>query len=351
MSNKLLTIISPVFNIDSNFFDIFIKSIETLNRGQYDVILVDDGSDKECRNKCDEYANEYENIKVIHKMNGGVSSARNAGIDLAKTPFITFADPDDWYDNGAIDKLLNLLNENDADALLFGYNREFKTSVFESLDFSTGYIDDRYIDDLKKAPFYKLFINDKLVPFSMNAVWNKVYKMDILIEHNIRFDESISIGEDRVFNAEYFQFVEKTYYLNDLIYHYRRYANSTVGIFKPNIIEETIHEINGLSRVIKKHNLGNFYNDLTNLRACTRIYICMRLCLFNKKNPNYKNRYRDLNSLVNNEFSEALMNADTKKLSKSERLFVKSIKKKHYRIAAFLMKIKDRKDRKKLNGE
>ena len=97
--NKMpkLSIIVPVYKVEQ-YINKCIDSILNQTFTDFELILVDDGSPDNCGKICDEYAQKDERVRVIHKENGGVSSARNLGIDEAKGEYVSFIDPDDWID-------------------------------------------------------------------------------------------------------------------------------------------------------------------------------------------------------------------------------------------------------------
>lgn len=113
-SNHVITVIVPVFKVEK-YFKKCIDSIVNQTYRNLEIILVDDGSPDHCPEMCDEYAQKDNRIKVIHKINGGLSDARNAGIKKACGEYIGFVDSDDWIDIEMYDVLLKNILENDSD--------------------------------------------------------------------------------------------------------------------------------------------------------------------------------------------------------------------------------------------
>ena len=109
--NPLISVIVPVYNVEE-YLDKCVESIINQTYKNLEIILVDDGSPDNCPEKCDEWAKKDKRIKVIHKKNGGLSDARNAGIEIASGKFITFIDSDDYISNDFLDYLYNLLDNN-----------------------------------------------------------------------------------------------------------------------------------------------------------------------------------------------------------------------------------------------
>lgn len=339
-----ITIIVPIYRIKEEYLRRCIKSFIEQTSKEFYVILVDDGSPDKCGKICDEYANQYNFIKVIHQENRGVSVARNTGIVNTKTKWLTFVDPDDWIENKTIEIILNKL-KNEArgsDIIMYNYVREFENKRnIEILNCNDGYLDKKNMEECKKAPFFKLIQNDKVNFFSINAIWNKVYKTEFLRNANILFIPEARKGQDRLFNADAINSTDKIFYINELLYHYRCYSESVTNRYNPQIISLTNIEINELKEQIKKHNLN--YDECLNARICTRLYSCTRLYFFNKSNPK---KWKDIKKEVRYEtsrepFYSALKNVDYKLLTSKERIFIKAIKRKRYFICYILVKMNE----------
>ena len=110
----LITIIIPVYKVE-DYLDKCVESVVNQTYKNLEIILVDDGSPDNCPKMCDDWAKKDKRIKVIHKENGGLSDARNKGIDIAKGEFITFIDSDDYVENNYVEFLYNLVRENHAE--------------------------------------------------------------------------------------------------------------------------------------------------------------------------------------------------------------------------------------------
>ena len=111
---QLVSIIVPIYNVEK-YIKECIDSIINQTYKNLEIILVDDGSPDCCPKICDEYSKKDKRIKVIHKENGGLSSARNAGLDVAKGEYVSFIDSDDVVDEKFIETLYNLCIENNCD--------------------------------------------------------------------------------------------------------------------------------------------------------------------------------------------------------------------------------------------
>ncbi|WP_289192349.1 glycosyltransferase family 2 protein, partial [Xylanibacter rodentium] len=134
--NSLLTIIIPVYRV-SNTMDRCIESIVSQKYDNMRIILVDDGSPDDCPEKCDRWAAKDNKITVIHKLNGGLSDARNAGLDIAGGDYITFVDSDDYIHPDTYYDVMHLISQHpEYDILEFPVYKFFGTSGQQLLTFS-----------------------------------------------------------------------------------------------------------------------------------------------------------------------------------------------------------------------
>lgn len=122
LKNMLLSIVVPIYNVE-RYLPICIDSLlnQDLPVNEYEIILVDDGSPDRCAAICDEYASKYENIRVIHKENGGLSAARNSGIEVAQGKYIQFVDSDDYLEPNVLKALVEKMEADNLDVLRFDY--------------------------------------------------------------------------------------------------------------------------------------------------------------------------------------------------------------------------------------
>lgn len=134
--NELVTVIIPVYQVEKYLEDC-IKSVVSQTYSQLEIILVDDGSTDKSAMICDWYAKRDARIKVIHKNNGGLSSARNAGLDVCKGKYVTFIDSDDVVANVMIEEMLNLAKQEHADIVKIGVIR--KNNYSENITIPKGY--------------------------------------------------------------------------------------------------------------------------------------------------------------------------------------------------------------------
>ena len=202
-----LSIIVPVYNVE----DYLPKCIESLINQTYtniEIILINDGSTDGSGLICEAYSKDNNKVRVVHKANGGLSSARNAGLDVASGEYIAFVDSDDWLDIDMYKTLIELLESNDADIAACGFKEVFSDkTIFHS--------DSGLITSFNKEEAINSLVSDKnSVRFE---VWNKVFKKELI--DNLRFKDR-QIFEDVYFDRNIFLKLSKLVYIDKPFYNY-----------------------------------------------------------------------------------------------------------------------------------
>lgn len=204
-----ISIIIPVYNVEKYLANC-INSIFTQTYKEWELILVNDGSTDNSGIICDEYASKDSRVKVIHKVNGGVSSARNAGINASDFNLIYFVDSDDFIEPPTLEEIINKYKATNADLVVHGLVddnlidksiRKISYSTFNESDYAEIIeTTDRY--GLLKGPVCKLF------------------RREIILANKVCFDSSISYGEDTKFTFEYLQYCSSIAFVPKHFYHY-----------------------------------------------------------------------------------------------------------------------------------
>ena len=184
----------------------------------YEIIIVDDGSTDGSGDICDEQAKRADNIRVFHKPNGGLSSARNFGIEHANGDFIIFPDPDDWLDPKYLEGLLEIREKHSADLSVCGH------WFFENgSDYLWNENGREVILDAAGA------LDHLMQPASFcGYAWNKLYSMKVIKENGLRFDTELGMAQDVHFAFRYLRLCKRVAYEPGRpLYHYNR---DTVGV-------------------------------------------------------------------------------------------------------------------------
>lgn len=188
----IVSVIVPVYNVEL-YLKRCLDSIIKQTLANIEIILVDDGSTDNSGKICDEFAQKDFRISVIHKKNGGLSSARNAGLNIAKGKYIGFVDSDDWINQDYYENLYNIAKKTKSDIVSCKFNKSSKYKENSHIKINEN---DFTIEDGKK--FRETYLSSAMKGgISWVPVWSKIYKRRIL--NDIRFEEGM-IYEDVMFN-------------------------------------------------------------------------------------------------------------------------------------------------------
>lgn len=202
MNNKI-SIIVPVYNAE-RYLSRCIESILVQTYAEFELLLIDDGSKDGSGEICDEYAKKDRRIRVIHKENGGVSSARNVGIDKAQGDWVAFIDADDYVESCYIQNLYSYV-VCEKQLILTGYDSKFKICRFEEIS-------------LNDDDFVRYLIDSKTILHSQP--WAKLFNLNVIKRSGIYFPLDIHLGEDAIFNLKYYSVVNVVTFAKDVDYHY-----------------------------------------------------------------------------------------------------------------------------------
>lgn len=207
----MVSFIIPVFNC-AQFLNRCIDSVLVQTCPDWELILVDDGSTDGSAEICRKYAEADIRIKYIFKENGGVSSARNAGLDVARGEFVLFIDSDDSIASNTVKRVLNKQTEHDFDCVVWGCDQNGHIWAPE--------IDEDYLDILDFNKNIIRHLNTEL----LCPCWNKLFKRELLCP---RFNETISHAEDFIFCLEYLKNCKSIAFIKDPLYFYDVYVSGS----------------------------------------------------------------------------------------------------------------------------
>lgn len=219
----LISIVVPIYNVEKYLY----KSIESIRKQTYsnlEIILVDDGSPDRCGEIIDEFSNKDKRIKVLHKKNGGLSDARNAGLRIATGEYVFFFDSDDYMSPQLIEVTYKTYQHTNTDLVCFNYisydedTCEKKKTSFKAKSCEA----DRKGVNLAIAEYLKYHFG--------YCVWNKLYCMGIIRKYNIQFEDNSKIfSEDICFNLYYIIFCKNVQVIGDCLYYYLNRETSIMG--------------------------------------------------------------------------------------------------------------------------
>ena len=253
-----LSVIVPVYNVEK-YLKKCIESILAQSFKDFELILIDDGSTDSSGKICDEYEKRDARIIVIHKTNGGLSSARNAGLDIAKGKYIGFVDSDDWISPQMYEKLILMCEKNDLDMAVCGVKKCYNDSSKDYICYNT--INDKILN--REEAITEIFVNHS---FGEEAC-NKIYKKDIF--KTIRYPEG-KIHEDTYCICDIVDMCRKIGYSKEIGYFYYQRSNSIMNSVTPNIdkiesVSKVLEYLKHYSKIYFKCSSGLLSAPLRNL--------------------------------------------------------------------------------------
>lgn len=217
----ILSIIVPVYNVEK-YLERCIETILQQDFRDFELILVDDGSPDKCGMICDEYKKKDTRIRVIHKENGGLSSARNAGISISQGEYLAFVDSDDWITFDMYSYMIDLADKYNADIVSVSYclANKFDKKKVRGIDYDGNV----KIYNREEALFHYLSVgmNSRIADFS---VWNKIYRKNLF--RNITFPEG-QLYEDMATNYRIIKKISRYVRSEKVCYFYFQGGTSIV---------------------------------------------------------------------------------------------------------------------------
>ncbi len=305
MKTPEISVIVPVYNAEK-YLRRCIDSILAQTFTDFELLLINDGSNDHSGEVCDEYAQKDFRIRVFHKENGGVSSARNMGLDNAMGNWVTFIDSDDAINS---DYLYSMISQSDADLIMSSF--EIMDNITQWDNFINNHI--FFEDDIK------YFIEKYIWSAQFCAPWCKLYKRSII--DNLRFNTEISLAEDTIFVFGYLCQVKSVRTIEKFDYLYNRHVDDSLSM-KYRTIEEY--------RKIIKNNYDNFriietrfnYDGEDERHARTAVMFKQCLNVIKFCNKPFLEKYRILTELLScNEIQEMLRFQNSKYKGPRRRFF------------------------------
>ena len=201
----MVSIIVPIYNIEGYIREC-VGSILAQTYPDFELILVDDGSPDNCGRICDEYAEKDVRIKVIHKENGGLTSARNAGLSVAKGDWIMHVDGDDWIEPDMIESLIEAAQITGSDMVFGDFMKYGPSAGYNKLP--------TWSSDKKKSM-------TNYIAYVMTTIWGSIAKRSLYADHSLKSPDGISYCEDFHLIVRLCHFANKIVNVHRPFYHYR----------------------------------------------------------------------------------------------------------------------------------
>lgn len=297
-----ISVIIPIYKVEP-YLRQCLDSVVNQTHRNLEIILVDDGSPDNCGAICDEYAAKDDRITVIHKENGGLSAARNDGMERATGEWITFVDSDDWCELDYYEQLLSEIDKQDHDVDVFcagGYYGEYdnKTVMVSSFVKNVQYNHEEAEGLMAKC----LIGNYRDLAGSGNgglsSPWDKLYRTSFLRKYHLEFDTTSKASEDLQFNFQAFDRAQQVSGCTYVGYHYRMVATSITKGFNPQKPQIHYDVISKLYSYMEQRELNPQIQQAIDARCFVFMLNAFQVCYFHPANTKpYKEVAREIKDM------------------------------------------------------
>lgn len=319
-----LSVIVPVYNVE-RYIDKCLSSLINQTLTDIEIIIVNDGSPDNSQQIIDKYVKKYPKIvKSFIKENGGQGSARNFGLLKAKGEYIAYVDSDDWVEKYMFEEMYNLGIKENSDIVVCGNKVVSMT------------------DEILKIEPAIIYNNEVLdILFGKMAVWNKIYKKELLLKNNINFREKvwyedIDFTAKMLFNSLKISFVDKP------LYNYLLRPGSTMNNSNINRNLELLDAFDDLIKYFKKNKTYKKNYEKLEFLCLYHIYICgiTRIINIDTKMKNKKVIINKYYTYINKNFKDFKSNKYIRYLDRNKKIIYRLINLKLYYIIQIIFKIK-----------
>ena len=314
LSEPKVSIIVPVYNVE----DYLVQCVDSLINQTYrnlQIILIDDGSTDNSGAICDKYKKTDERVQVIHKANGGSSSSREAGVNVANGQYLMFVDSDDWLDLDVIEKCVNIVQQDpDVSCVMFSYAKETETATVSMhiMDGNMLFIGDEVKDKIHRRLF-GLSTLELSHPERMENIVSccgKLYRIDLAKRGKYFDTKDVGSCEDGLFNIYALENCKKAAYIDMPFYHYRKRKGSLVKSYKPDFVEQWNTLFSLMQAYISENKLGQSYKEALSNRIALSI-TAIALNKLGDTNSSSFDKIRYIRSYLNTAYyKEAIQNMD-----------------------------------------
>ena len=323
------SVIVPVYKVEK-YLSACIESILAQTFSDYEIILVDDGSPDSCPEICDDYKEKDNRIKVVHKQNGGLASARRAGIKVAEGEYVFNLDSDDLIENDTLEYAYNKIKETNCDIVSFSY-RWVKNSV--TVNITNDCIDEGFYDkDCIKKHIFPRLLMDKNMNHISYYLSGKAVKRELLTPHQLNVSEKISLGEDLCCVIPCYLHAQSVYISKKTAYLYTVRDDSISKEFNTkqiNLIENVINEIS--TDDLKKSI--DFQQQLCRY-SC---FMCFAILAAAAEGNHFKSINELKRNIINSMHGELIAGAEFENITIKSRISIFLMKKKCYKTAFYFL--------------
>lgn len=325
--DEKISVIVPIYNVKEQYFKKCMQSITIQTYPNIEIILINDGSDEECKKIINEYVKKDERVIYIeHQKNQGISQARNSGIKIAKGEWIIFIDADDYVENNFCEEMLNVAKDTNSECVACAYNRIYRKKI-EKVQKKCNFI-------MNNKQFFEEILN---VQSGLGFCHMKLWKADIIKKNNIQFNKELNVAEDALFCMKTSKYLNNIYFLNKTLYNYRFNSKSIVRKFDKMYVYKYLCAMKFQKEYVQKE-WKNYEKEFYNYVLYHVLLIVVNYC-FHPKNKN--KGIGMLKEICNiKEFKDAIKYSNYTGLSITRKITVFTLKYKLYIITSIIANIR-----------
>ena len=325
------SVIVPVYRVEK-YLPACIESVLGQTFGDFELILVDDGSPDSCGEICEAYRQKDNRIKVIHKPNGGLASARRAGIRIAGGDYVFNLDSDDLIVNDTLECAHNIIKDTNCEMVSFSY-RWVKNG--QTVDVTNDGIDEGFYDKKGiEATIFPRLLMDKNMNHISYYLAGKAVKRELLTPHQLAVSEKISLGEDLCCVVPCYLHAESVYISKKEAYLYNVREDSISKDFNTKqiyLIENVINEIsaNDFAKVA----------DIEEQICRYSCFMCFAILAAAAQGNHFCSIKEIKHNIINSMHNEKILGAEFENISFKSRISILLMKKNHYRTAFYFLNL------------
>lgn len=327
-----ISVIIPIYNMEK-YLRRCLDSVTGQRYPNLEIILVNDGSTDSSGDICFYYAQKDSRIRIIQKQNGGVSAARNSGLDAASGAYVSFVDPDDWIEQDTYRTLARLLEKKEYDVIRF--NAWKGNEILNKLSFDGEYSGEKLREEvllpmIGPEKFGGLFI--------MGVLWLNLFKREIIEKYKIRFNTSLRRCEDRLFTITFISHSRDMLFIDRVMYHYELNGTSLSNRYDEGRWNQELIYLDALKKGLegesfpKKDNLKYRFRNEYLLRAIMSVHHEF----FSENDNTFDHKKKKVSTIIKDKnVKDASRWIRKNKISLKENLMLYMIK---FRMSLFLSK-------------
>ena len=325
------SVIVPIYKVEE-YLRTCIESVLNQTFSDFELILVDDGSPDKCPEICDEYAKRDERIKVVHKENGGLVSARQAGIKVAEGLYIFNLDGDDSICEDALESAHKIINETNADIVSFCYRHCTNGQIGDVVE--ENVLEGLYNKSQIEERIYPKLLSDKNMEHIFYFLWGKAIKKDLVLKHQLNVNPAISLGEDLSCMVPCYLEAQSVYMSKKAIYLYTIRTDSLSTDFKAVQLTQIADVIHGL-KSLNVTKPADFDEQISRYSA----FMCFAILAVAAEGGHFSSINKIKELIQNSVHNEEIRKAKFENITFKSRITIFLMKKQKIRLAFYFLNL------------